>query len=209
MKSFAHEREGAADALAEELQQLRKESLDREAKLKEALQSEARRAEKQLAREKALAVVKTQETAAANHQRELMEVKDHLMEEKQSALAEQRQQHAAQLEELTRKVQVREEEKRLLLLQLEESRQSVAVAREEASRQLKQQLHEMRGVGVHTTAACRHICSHLCHRVFVTSSVTLIRCIIALLHASTGTGVGAPTEPVAGGGEAGSRGSNP
>lgn len=171
VKSFAHECEGAADALAEELQQLRKESLDCEARLKEALQSEARRAEKQLAREKALAVVKTQEAAAASHQRELMEVKNHLMEEKQAALAEQRQQHAAQLEELTRKLQVREEEKRSLLLQLEESRQSVAVAREEAIRQLKQQLHEMRGVGVHTTATCHHmfvICSHLCHRVFVT-----------------------------------------
>ena len=106
LRSFAHEREGAADGLAEELRLLRRESLDREAKLKEALQSEVRRAEKQLAREKALTVVREQEAAAASHQRELVEVKDQLMEEKQVALAEQRQRHATQLEELSRKLQV-------------------------------------------------------------------------------------------------------
>ena len=162
VKSFAQEREGAADALAEELQQLRKESADREVKLREALQAESRRVEKQLAREKALIVVKTQEVAAANHQRELMEVRDRIMEEKQAALAELKQQHAAQVEELTRKLHAREEEKRSLVLQLEDSRQSAAVAREEASRQLKQQLHEMRGVGPMSLLVCHHTCV-TCH----------------------------------------------
>lgn len=162
VKSFAQEREGAADALAEELQQLRKESADREVKLREAMQAESRRVEKQLAREKALIVVKTQEVAAANHQRELMEVRDRMMEDKQAALAEQKQQHAAQVEELTRKLHAREEEKRSLVLQLEDSRQSAAVAREEASRQLKQQLHEMRGVGPTSLLVCHHTCV-TCH----------------------------------------------
>lgn len=167
VKSFANEREGAADALAEELQQLRKESADREAKLREALQLEARRAEKQLAREKALTVVKTQEAAAANHQRELIEMKDRLLEEKQAALAEQKQHHASQVDELTRKLPAREEEKRSLLQQLEESRQSVAAAREEATRQLRQQLHEMRGVGVTSLLVCHpcHCCVCFCHLV--------------------------------------------
>ena len=188
VKSFAQEREGAADALAEELQQLRKESADREVKLREALQAESRRVEKQLAREKALIVVKTQEVAAANHQRELMEVRDRMMEEKQAALAEQKQQHAAQVEELTRKLHAREEEKRSLVLQLEDSRQSAAVAREEASRQLKQQLHEMRGVGPMSLLVCHHTCV-TCHCLCVITHVShVIACVsshmchMSLLH---------------------------
>ena len=106
LKVFSKEREEASSALADELKTVRRDAHEKEAKLKETLQEEVRRTEKQLLREKTLAVAKVQESIQFQRQKDLLELKEKLLEDKQLALAETKKKFSTALEDLTRKNQV-------------------------------------------------------------------------------------------------------
>ena len=106
LKAFSKEREEASSALADELKAVRRDAREKETKLKETLQEEVRRTEKQLSREKILAVAKVQESIQSQRQKDLIELKEKLLEDKQLALTETKKKYSTALEDLTRKNQV-------------------------------------------------------------------------------------------------------
>ena len=105
-RSIAKERDIAALALSEELVEHRREFREKERKLKEQLIEEAKRAEKQLTREKKVAFTKAEEIANTQKQKELLELKEKLIEEKHAALSGAKQKHSTQAKELEQKLQV-------------------------------------------------------------------------------------------------------